>query len=178
MLVSSRQKLYRQNLSASLTLRSVSEHDWFWEGAVQDAVVTALTAEGWRVERAMDTASRERGIDILATKDNRTLAVEVKGYPTTTYQRGPKQGLPKPTAPTNQARQWFSHALLAAVLTPSSHPGVEVALAFPDMPRFRGLLDRSAWALRRLGTGVYLVREGGGVERLLDHSAGPNSQIS
>ncbi len=150
-------------------LGRVADIDLFWEGAVQEAMAAWLVADGWSVDRTADTATRERGIDILATKDERTLAVEVKGYPTTTYARGEKKGLPKPTQPTNQARQWFAHALLTAVLTPAGHPDVEVALAFPDMPRFRSLIERSEWALRRLGTGIYLVREDGSVERVLDH---------
>jgi hypothetical protein len=43
----------------------------------------------------------------------------------------------------------------------------EVAIAFPDMPRFRDLITRSEWALRRLGVRVFLVGEGDEVEELL-----------
>ncbi|MBA3366252.1 MAG: hypothetical protein H0U03_10790 [Actinobacteria bacterium] len=42
----------------------------------------------------------------------------------------------------------------------------EVTIAFPDMPRFRDLIARSEWALRRLGVRVFLVNEGGDVEEL------------
>lgn len=143
---------------------------WYWEGNVQAALVTHLEREGWVIKEAADTASRQRGIDVLAVKDGRLLAVEVKGYPGTTYSRGEKRGQPKPTAPTNQARHWFAQALLAAVLTRGGREEFEVALCFPDMPRFRSLLERSAWALERLRVGVYLVREDESVERLLDHT--------
>jgi hypothetical protein len=94
------------------------------------------------------------------------LAVEVKGYPGTVYARGERAGQPKPTAPTTQARHWFAQALLTAVLVGGSEER-EVAIAFPDMPRFRDLITRSEWALRRLGVRVFLVGEGDEVGELL-----------
>jgi Holliday junction resolvase hjc len=92
--------------------------DWFWEGNVQDALVAFLREEGWRVVRTADTAAKDQGPDVCAVMDRRTLVVEVKGYPA----GGNK------TPPTNQARQWFSHALLAAALIPDRYPGAEPAL--------------------------------------------------
>jgi hypothetical protein len=139
-------------------------HDWFWEGNVQAALARHLIADGWSVEQTADTASRERGIDLVASRPGRRMAVEVKGYPATVYARGPKAGTPKPTAPTNQARHWYGQALLAAVLTDDYD---ERALAFPDFPRYRELLRRSEWALRSLRIAVYLVREDGSVEPLV-----------
>jgi len=41
-----------------------------------------------------DTESKAPGIDLLAVKGARWLAVEVKGYPSTTYDHGPKPRLP------------------------------------------------------------------------------------
>jgi hypothetical protein len=144
--------------------------DWFWEGNVQTAVANYLAGEGWTIEQAADTASRARGIDLLATKDGRKLAVEVKGYPSATYARGAQQGMPKRTNPTNQAPKWFSQALFKAITSTNGEGGPEVAIAFPDHPRFRGLLAKSEWALRRLKIGVYLVREDGVVEKHLEHA--------
>lgn len=144
--------------------------EWSWEGNVQTALVAHLRAEGWDIRSAADTASRARGIDVLAAKDGRTLAIEVKGYPSTTYARGAQQGLPKKTNPTNQAPKWFSQALVKAITTTDGSGRPEVAVAFPDYPRFRGLIAKSEWALRRLGIGVYLVRDGGAVELLLPHT--------
>jgi Holliday junction resolvase-like predicted endonuclease len=138
---------------------------WFWEGNVQATVARFLVAEGWTIESAADTASRQRGIDLIARKGARRLAVEVKGYPGTVYARGERAGQPKPTAPTTQARHWFAQALLTAVLTGGSVEQ-EIALAFPDMPRFRELIGRSEWALGCLGIRVLLVDESGRVEEL------------
>jgi hypothetical protein len=57
-----------------------------------------------------------------------------------------------------------------AITTTDDTTGPEVAIAFPDHPRFRGLLSKSDWALRRRGIGVYLVREDGEVEKPLDQN--------
>jgi hypothetical protein len=144
--------------------------DWFWEGRVQDALVAHLLAQGWSIEQTSDTASRERGIDVLASRPNRRLAVEVKGFPSTRYARGEKAGQPKPTSPALQARHWFAGALLTALVTRSKYgEGLELALALPDMPRFRGLIEQTGWALERTEIGVYLVREDGTVEEHLEH---------
>jgi hypothetical protein len=134
---------------------------WYWEGNVQAALASHLLAGGWKVEQTANTATRERGIDLVATKGARRMAVEVKGYPATVYARGPKAGQPKPTAPTNQARHWFGQALLAAIVT-EGFPNR--ALAFPDFPRYRELIRRSSWALRALEIDVYLVAEDGSVD--------------
>ena len=77
--------------------------------------------------------------------------------------------MPKPTHPTNQARHWFSSALLSAMLASDSttRAGVELALAFPDKPRYRDLIERSAWALRLLEIQVYLISESGEMRRAI-----------
>jgi hypothetical protein len=81
---------------------------------VQAAIVEHLQREGWTIEREADTASHEPGIDVLASKDGRRLAVEVKGFPSARYARGPKAGQPQPKPRTLQARHWFSEALLTS----------------------------------------------------------------
>lgn len=156
-------------LLETVKIRRMSD-DWFWEGNVQEALAAHLRSDGWSVDQLADTASRARGIDVLARKDGRTLAIEVKGYPSTTYARGEQQGMPKRTNPTNQAPKWFSQALVKAITTTNEGGDPEVAIAFPDYPRFRSLIAKSEWALRRLGIGVYLIREEGVVERILDHA--------
>jgi Domain of unknown function (DUF6946) len=149
--------------------------DWFWEGNVQQAVVSHIIGEGWTIEATADTASRARGVDILATKNGRQLAVEVKGFPGTTYARGPKAGQPKPTAPTLQARHWFAEAVLTTLLTRARRADHEVAIALPDMPRFRALLVEVEWALERLAIGVYLVAADGTVTSEIQHTRADRS---
>jgi hypothetical protein len=141
--------------------------DWFWEGHIQGRLRDHLVAQGWRLLRESDCLSRERGIDLLLERGGKHLAIEVKGFPSTTYRRGPMKGEPKPTQPTLQARHWFAEALLAAILVQSKHPTYTVAIAFPDMPRYHSLIESTRNALTRVGLGVFLVKDGGGVDDVL-----------
>lgn len=148
---------------------TVGERPWFWEGHVQDALAAHLLSEGWEVREAADTESKAPGIDLLAIKVHRWLAIEVKGFPTTTYDHGPKRGQPKPTQPTNQARQWFSHALLGMMLLRDKRPDAEIAIAFPRFPTYENLIERTKVSVGLLGFGVYFVNENGSVDLMLPH---------
>jgi hypothetical protein len=152
----------------------VRSDDWFWEGNVQEALAAHLRAQGWVVDALADTASKARGIDLSASRDGRRLAVEVKGYPSETYADAARAGVKKRTNPTNQAQKWFSQAVMKAITTTNGDGDPEVAIAFPDHPRFRGLIAKSEWALRRLRVGVYLVQEGGEIEQVLPHESSPD----
>lgn len=131
--------------------------DGFWEGNVQGAIVGYLAGSGWSIVRVADTESRERGVDIVAERDGRRLLVEVKGWPSTTYARGDRAGQPKPTLPTVQAGVWFAGAVHSALKLREMHADAQVALGFPDVPRYRTLLGEIAGALRNLELGVLLV---------------------
>jgi hypothetical protein len=141
--------------------------DWFWEGNVVAAVASFLKQNGWSIESIADTEKREAGVDIRATQARRVLLVEVKGYPATIYQRGIKKGQPKPTKPNVQARHWFSHVLLSAILRQADNPGTEVAIALPSFPVFTNLVQRTQDALNKLGLIIYFVQETGEVQILL-----------
>lgn len=146
--------------------------DWFWEGTIQQHVADHFTQQGWRVLSAADTATRQTGIDLVLERDGQRLNVEVKGWPSTMYARGPRAGQPKPTQPTVQARHWFAGALLSAVMLRDIAPGQRVAIAFPDMPRYRDLLARTANSLAMLGVEPMLVDDAGNVE-MVDPAALP-----
>ena len=136
---------------------------WAWEGNVQSRVATHLAATGWSIIRVADTAQRERGVDIIAEQDGQRLLVEVKGWPSSTYARGERAGQPKPTQPTTQAAVWFAEGL-TTLIRRGTEPGSRLALALPDMPRYRTLLGEAAWALDRLEITVFLVDAEGTVE--------------
>jgi Holliday junction resolvase-like predicted endonuclease len=139
---------------------------WFWEGNVQAQVAKFLIADGWTIVTAANTASRQRGIDLVATKGDRRLAVEVKGFPGTVYARGERAGQPKPTAPNLQARHWLAEALLAVLLLGGSSDQGEIGLAFPDVPRYRELVGRIKYAIDRLGLRVFFAKDSGHVTEL------------
>jgi hypothetical protein len=152
--------------STPIDLGEDSNLPWFWEGNVQAQVAKFVIADGWTIVSAANTASRQRGIDLVATKGERRLAVEVKGFPGTVYARGERAGQPKPTSPNLQARHWLAEALLTAVLLRDSDARTEIALAFPDVPRYRQLLGKIGYAIDRLGFRVFLSHESGYVTEL------------
>ena len=70
----------------------------------------------------------------------------------------------KPTNPTKQAQQWYSHALLKVMRLQTKHPEAMVALGLPDFPRYRALFEETHGGLKKLGVGLLSVRENGEVE--------------
>ncbi len=139
-------------------------HDqWFWEGNVQDAMRAYLLKEGWTIPRQADTASKEPGDDLVATRDGATMVVEVKGYPSDGYADPRRSGEVKRASSTGQAQHWFAQAILRSMRTIDRHPPVTVAMAFPSMPRYRDLLEQTWKALSRLRIAVFLVKEDGSV---------------
>ncbi len=148
---------------------SVLDNTWHWEGNVQSRLRTFLEESGWRITFAANTAAKQAGVDLTASKANRRLLIEVKGFPTTTYAYGPNRGKLKSTQPTNQARQYFSHALLSMMRMLDKEPSAEVALCFPDYPTYRALLAATKRPFKLLRVGVYLVRKDGSVEVYTEH---------
>lgn len=149
--------------------RMFGERPWFWEGHVQDALAGHLASAGWDVREAANTELKAPGIDLLATKDHRWLAIEVKGFPNTTYDHGPRRGQPKPTQPTNQARQWFSHALLSMMLLRNKRPDAEIAICFPRFVTYENLVQRTEVSFGLLGFGVYFVNQDGSADLAHPH---------
>jgi hypothetical protein len=62
---------------------------WFWEGNVQSKVVNFLIAKNCHILSVADTASHQRGIDIIAEQNGENLWVSVKGYPKGTDKTNP-----------------------------------------------------------------------------------------
>lgn len=144
-----------------------AREEWHWEGRVQSVLAEYLSREGWSIERLADTARGQTGVDILGRHGRRTLAIEVKGYPSLYYARGPRAGERKPTPPTQQASHWLAGALHATIVARARDVATEYAIALPDVKRYRDLVGEVDWALRRLGFGLYFVNQDGSVEQTL-----------
>jgi|SRR5579859_4889628 len=138
--------------------------DWFWEGNVVETIARFLADDDWTIVAKADTHSKERGVDIYATRGRRTLLVEAKGYPAKTYRDPRRAGEVKPTNPTNQAQQWYAHALLKVMRLQTKHPDAVVALGFPDFPRYRALFEETRGGLIKLGVAMLTVRADKSVE--------------
>lgn len=130
-------------------LAAPSGNAWYWEGEVQATIVTYLATSGWRILAVTDTASRAAGTDIVATRDGRTLHVEVKGYPSAVYATGERKGQLKPTHPATQARQWFAGALLKAAMIRGDTSDDLVAIGLPRFETYENLVARCALVLER-----------------------------
>jgi hypothetical protein len=76
--------------------------------------------------------------------------------PAPSGSRHPKRGQAKPTQPTNQARQWFSHALLGMMLLRDKRPDAEIAICFPAFKTYENLVARTQFSLGLLGFGVFV----------------------
>ena len=85
-------------------VRELADEEWHTEANVQAAVVTALAARGYRVLSVANTATKERGIDVVAALDGVTLGVEVKGFPSRNYADPARAGEQKKTAPSTTSR--------------------------------------------------------------------------
>ncbi len=71
---------------AGVPLRDLEEpaelsEEWHTEANIQASLVTALAAGGWRILSVANTATKARGIDVIASRDAQTVGVEVKGFP-------------------------------------------------------------------------------------------------
>jgi hypothetical protein len=139
------------------------EHEWFWEGNVQATLVRHLANDGWRIRRVADTHSREHGVDIEADRSGVTLLIEVKGYPSATYLKGPNEGQKKNFGVGAQARTYFGNAVLTGLLMRSDNSDARVVLVFPALETFRALARRSALPLDRAGIEIWLVDDSGRV---------------
>ncbi|SCZ67622.1 NERD domain-containing protein [Thiohalomonas denitrificans] len=71
--------------------QSTLTRPWHWEGNVQATLRTALEEDDWTITAAANIETKEPGIDLSAVKDDRVLHIEVKGYPSTTYEHGARR---------------------------------------------------------------------------------------
>ena len=117
--------------------------EWCWEGNVVAAIADYLRRNGWEVVRMPDTAKRERGPDIEASRSGMTLLVEVKGYPSMGYRNPARAGEKKATKPATQARHWYAQALLQAIRYQAKHPGALVAMGFPKAATYASLFEQT-----------------------------------
>lgn len=143
------------------TVAGVATEEWFWEGNVQALLLQHLTGEGWDIMRVADTGSKEAGTDVIVSRDGRTLHLEVKGFPSSSYRDPAKAGLTKPTLPATQARVWFNDAVVHGLRLRDAQPDDRVGLVFPDYPTYRRLAAGVADSLRRCEVEVMLVAQDG-----------------
>ena len=139
--------------------------DWYWEGHVQSLVVSHLARTGWSIRRVADTASSEHGHDIDAVKGGERVLIEVKGYPTSTYARGSRQGEVRAAGSLGaQARTYFSNALLSGCVMRAENSDSRVVIAFPAIETYATLARRVGPVLLSAGIELWIVDQEGEVQ--------------
>lgn len=139
--------------------------EWHTEANIQAALVTALAGEGWRILSVANTATKEHGVDVIASRDGQTVGVEVKGFPSRGYADPARAGEVKRTSPSTQAGHWFSQAVLAAMRLRGKEPEWRSVIALPDFPRYRDLHAETAGSLSAAQIEVWWVDRAGRVHR-------------
>lgn len=139
--------------------------EWFTEADVQAAVVSSLSAAGWRIVSTADTASKERGVDVVAEREGETVGIEVKGFPSRTYADPRRAAQTKPTSPSTQAGHWFAQAVLAAMRLRGRHPEWRSVIALPRFARYEKLLAETSGSLTAAGIEVWWVHSNRQVDR-------------
>nr|WP_243731805.1 hypothetical protein [Nocardioides ochotonae] len=142
-----------------------SADEWHSEANVQALLVTALATDGWRIISVANTATKEHGIDVIATKNGMTSGIEVKGFPSRVYADPARAGEPKRTRPSTQAVHWYSQAVLAAMRLRGREPAWQSVIALPDFPRYRSLHSETSESLAAAAIEVWWVGEDGEVSR-------------
>jgi Holliday junction resolvase-like predicted endonuclease len=150
---------------ASLVEIDRRSEDWHSEANVQSAAVTALAGDGWRILSVANTALKERGVDIIASRDGTTVGVEVKGFPSKDYADPARADEAKRTHPSTQAGHWYSQAVLAAMRLRGREPAWRSVIALPDFPRYRDLYAETSGSLDAAGIAVWWVGDDGSLSR-------------
>ena len=127
------------------------EHLWFWEGNIQLKVVDYLVASGFEILSIANTASHERGVDIIARLKKKELWITVKGYPTGTDR----------TNPTTQASHWFKEAVFDIIDYRNQNINLDLGIALPNCKRYHSLSEKTSWLKNVSGFRFYWVDEYG-----------------
>jgi Holliday junction resolvase-like predicted endonuclease len=154
----------RSQRSSVVNNETGGDSPWHTEAHIQAAVVIALEASGWRILSQADTATKERGIDVVAARGAQVAGIEVKGFPTRTYADPRRQAETKPTQPSTQAGHWYSQAVLAAMRLRTRNPEYLSIITLPDFPRYRRLFAETRSSLEAAGIQVWWVQASGTVE--------------
>jgi hypothetical protein len=152
--------------SRPLRVPAIPADEGMPESAAQALLVAHLVGQGWKIQRVADTTAKEPGIDVLATREGQTLAVEVKGYPGRRYADPRRADEVKPTAPSVQARHWYSQAILKAMLTRNDHPEYDIAIAVPEAATYQALYQRTRGSLRQLNITLFFITGNGHVREV------------
>lgn len=153
------------SVSAAAAPSVEPSEEWHSEANVQASLVTGLAADGWRILSVANTATKEHGIDVIASRDGQTVGIEVKGFPSRGYANPARAHEVKRTRPSTQAGHWYSQAVLAAMRLRGKEPTWRSVIALPDFPRYRNLHAETVGSLAAAQIEVWWLDRTGLVQR-------------
>jgi hypothetical protein len=132
------------------------DQSWFLKSRVQESIIRYLQAHGYAISAVSD--GDEGGQDIVAGNAAGPLWVAVIGFP-------PEQ---PEAAETQQALagKWFTETLLRVLAWKAEidTSGAKVAVALPDVQRYRKLARDTKWMRNMVRFNLLWLREDGKVE--------------
>jgi len=121
------------------------KNDWYYEGNVSKKLVEYLKNENYLILKDNSENIKARGIDIIAVRNKITELIEVKGFPSEYYVNGKQKGKRKKTKPKQQAKHWFSEALLSCIYNYGKnklkYENIQLAIALPENKRYFELIN-------------------------------------
>jgi hypothetical protein len=135
--------------------------EWHTEANVQASPVAALAAGGWRILSVANTATKARGIDVIAFRDAQMFGVEVEGFPSRRYADPARASEAKRTSPSTQAGHWYAQAVLAAMRLRGKEPTWRSVIALPNLARDRDLHTETAASLAAAQIEIWWVDQDG-----------------
>jgi len=146
--------LVREKESSKNLMSNEDYHKlWFWEGNVQAQIVNFLTFENYLLRSVVNTASRQKGVDIIAEKDEKEIWISVKGFPKVTQR----------TNPSTQAAHWFKDAIFDVVKYRNQNSSLRIGVGLPIFDRYKSLSNNVSWFKEVSGFNFFWVSEAGKV---------------
>lgn len=133
--------------------------DWYSEEFIYNSVTTFLKENGYKVQKENAVKEEEAGErKIVATKFFRREIIEVKGYPNY-YDSNNNPVITLAKSPS--VKHWFSEALFNSFVNFSLTENSDVAIALPNVPRYRAMIKRlnDYFTVNDLYFKIYLVNE-------------------
>lgn len=138
---------------------------WLSEQETQIRLIRWLQEDGWRITD--QHVGHQHGVDVTAERDGIVLGIEVKGHPQDRLIAGENKGQTRIYHPAAQARTYFANALHAALTMRHREPDHLIAIALPEVDRYRDMVKATRTSLERLGVGIYLVPRTGPIETVM-----------
>ncbi len=144
--------------------------NWFSEQFISQSLIKYLKDNGYKIHKDINSKTPDKVDTIItASKFFSKEVIEVKGFPNGMFKNNAGKELPKNTSQVQQAKNWFSEALLNSFVNFGkyySNDAADVAIALPNVEKYKAIIEKvqDYFFLNNLNFKIYLVNEDGSVE--------------